>query len=212
MIVGERVFDFGGDLGEHFLGIQGGDGVAGDIVDEHQLLRFLLLCGEEAGVFDGDGGFAGEHAEELDVAFVESAFLRAVHGHHAHGLVVEYERNGAHRAGLFVGLKTEARGFFGELFADQQWLNGANYMFRQVITHGARSFGLALAVDDLDFKADLFRFAMVVGDEEAVDVEQALHFGIDAFEERIWFEGGAQGAADFVQNVQLFAAACGLLD
>ena len=89
VIVGERVFDFGGDLGEHFFGIQSGDGVAGDIVDQCELLGFSLLFGEEAGVFDGDGGFAGEDAQQLDVAFIESAFLRAVDGHHADGLVVQ---------------------------------------------------------------------------------------------------------------------------
>ena len=212
VIVGKRVFDFGGDLGEHLFGIQSSDGVAGDIVDQRELLGFLLLFGEEAGVFDGDGGFAGEDAQQLDVAFIESALLRAVDGHDADGLVVQNQRHGAHRAGLFIGLKTQARGFFGELFADQQRLGGANHVFREVIARGPRSFGLALAFDHFDFEANLFGFAIVEGDEEAIDVEQPLHFGIDATEKRVGFEGGAQGAADFVQDVEFFAAARSLLD
>jgi hypothetical protein len=186
--------------------------VAGDVVDESQLLGFFLLRGEEAGVFDGDGGFAGEDTQQLDVAFIERAFLQAMHGHHTDGLIIQDERNGADRTGLFLRFKTEARGFFSELLADQERLNGANYMFREVIAGGACAFGLAHAFDDFDFEANLFRFAVVVGDEEAVDVEQALHFGINAFEECVGLEGGAQGTANFVQDVKLFAAARGLLD
>ena len=98
------------------------------------------------------------------------------------------------------------------MFADQQWLGGANYVFREVIARGPCSFGLALAFDDFDFEANLFGFAIVEGDEEAVDVEQPLHFGIDATEKSVGFEGGAQGAADFVQDVEFFAAARSLLD
>ncbi len=97
--------------------------------------------------------------------------------------------------------ETHACGFLGELFADQERLNGPDDVFGEVIAHRPCSFGLTYAVDYFDFKANLFRLAIVIGDEQTVDVEQALHFGIDAFEERVWFEGGAQRAADFVQNV-----------
>ena len=56
------------------------------------------------------------------------------------------------------------------------------------------------------------RVRVVEGDEEAADVEHAAHFRINPLEQRVEIERGAERAADFIQDVQLFAAARGLLD
>ena len=48
--------------------------------------------------------------------------------------------------------------------------------------------------------------------KEAADVEHAAHLRIDAAQQRIEVERGAECAADVVEDVQLFAAARGLLD
>ena len=54
-----------------------------------QLARLFLLFGEQPRVFDRDARLAGQHAQQLHMAFVECALLVAVHGHHADWPVVE---------------------------------------------------------------------------------------------------------------------------
>ena len=105
VIVVEMLFHFGGDLREHLVGIERGDGVAGDVVDQGELARFFLLLLEEPRVFHGDAGFAGQDAQEFHMALVERVFLRAVHGHHADGAVVANQRDGADRAESAQGSK-----------------------------------------------------------------------------------------------------------
>ena len=158
VIVGESVFDFGGDLGEHFFGIQRGDGVAGDVVDQRQLLRFLLLFGEEAGVFDGDGGFAGEHAQAIRRGLRRRrAPARCARPSRRSAWLYKIRGTAQIEPACRFGVETQARGFFGELLADQQRLGGADHVFGEMISRLAGSLGLALAVVDFDFKAQLAR-------------------------------------------------------
>ena len=175
-------------------------------------LGFLLLFGEEPRVFDGDGRLAGQYAEELHVTFVKRAFLLAVHGHGADGVIVQNERNRADRTGVAGRLDAEALHFFLELIADQKRLRRLNNILGQVFARRARAFGKAFAIHDVQFEADLTGLFVVEGNEHASDVQQALHLRINALEEGVRLEGRAQRPADLIQNVQLFAAPRRLLN
>jgi len=98
MVVGEAVFELLGDLGQHFIGIERGDGVAGDKIQKIEMARLGALFLEEAGVFNGDAGFAGEHAKKLKMAFVEGAILIGEDAQRANGVIVGDQRNSAEGA------------------------------------------------------------------------------------------------------------------
>src|SRR5260221_5956215 len=74
VVVVEAIFELFGDFGEDLVGIKGGDRVAGNKIEQAEVAGFGALVLEEAGVFDGDAGFAGEDAEEVEGAFLVGAF------------------------------------------------------------------------------------------------------------------------------------------
>ena len=151
--------------------------------------------------------------EKLHVAIVERLFLWAVHRHHAHGAIVKNQGHGAHGAhGL---AKPRSRGAAipaRELLAHQQRLARAHDILDHVVPGRARALRKPLAIPHFNFETNLVGLRVVEGDEKAGDVQDAAHFRIDALEQRIEVEGRAERAADFVEDVQLFAAARGLLD
>ena len=62
------------------------------------MARLGALFLEEAGVFNGDAGFAGEHAKKLEVAFVEGAIFIGEDAQRANGVIVGDQRNTTERA------------------------------------------------------------------------------------------------------------------
>ena len=123
------------------------------------------------------------------------------------GSIVQNQRNGAKGGAFPCRLESLPQNFVGEIIANQQRLPRADQVLHQMIPDRARALGKAHPVHDFDFEADFFRFVILEGDEEAADVEQAPHFRIDSFEQRIQIERRAERAADFVQNVKLLGAA-----
>src|SRR6202034_4393065 len=95
---------------------------------------------------------------------------------------------------------------------DKQRLSGAHDVLDQMVAGRARAFRQPLAVNHFHFEADLACARMIEGDEKAADVQHAAHFRINAAQQRTKVERGAERAANVVQDVQLFAAARGLLD
>ena len=101
--------------------------------------------------------------------------------------------------------------FFCDPLANQDGLAILDDVLDQVIAGGARAFRQAGFVVNFKFEVHVRLARLIEGDIEAAHVEQAAHLAVNSFEERIGFERGAEDAADFVQDVQLFAAARSLL-
>jgi len=75
-----------------------------------------------------------------------------------------------------------------------------------MISGGANSFGQPVALQYINFKSHLLSLVIVECDEKAAHIEQALHLGINAIEQRIRLKRRAQRPSYFIQNVELFAA------
>ena len=80
-----------------------------------------------------------------------------------------------------------------------------------MIAGGAGALGLALPSDHFEFDAEVLALGVRDGDVEIGSFEEPLHLGIDFFQQGVGFERGAERLADFVQHVQLFRAAPGVL-
>ena len=74
--------------GQHFFGIQGGDGVAGNVVQKREVAGFGLLLAEQARIFDGDTGLAGQYTHQFQMTFVVEVLLQSPQRHHTDDLVI----------------------------------------------------------------------------------------------------------------------------
>src|SRR5260221_4836515 len=77
VVVVEAIFELPGDFGEDLVGIKGGDRVAGNQIEQAEVAGFGALVLEEAGVFNGDAGFAGADAQGVEVSLIVDALLVA---------------------------------------------------------------------------------------------------------------------------------------
>ena len=96
----------------------------------------FLFFSEQPGVLHGDAGRIGEHAHQLDLAFVIHPLVRAEHGHHADGPVVEHDRNAAETADFLKRGNAQAVRLVAEPLADQQRFAGAEDVFGQPVSQG----------------------------------------------------------------------------
>ena len=78
--------------------IQRGYGITRNGIEQGQMPRFGALFVEETRVFDSDAGFAGKHAEQLEVTFIEGPLVVREHRHGANGMVVGHQGNAAKAA------------------------------------------------------------------------------------------------------------------
>ena len=212
MVVGEALFELFGDFCEHLVGIERADGMAGNVVEQRQVARAGLLFLEQARVLNGDAGFAGQHAHQFEMSLVKHALLRAVRDHHADGAIMEHQGHSAETSHTLNGLDPQAVHFGREILADEQRLAGANQIFGQVIPHGAGALRQTHAFAHFQFELDFVVNGVVPGHVKIVHVKEPLHLFPNLAEQRIHVQRGAEGAADLVQDVQLFGAPGGLLD
>ena len=201
-----------GDFGEHLVGIQRGDSVARDGVEQGQVPRLGALLVKETRVFDSDAGFAGQHAEQLEVTFVEGALVFREHRHGADGMVVSHQGNAAEAAAGANGFDPQFFYLVDVILPDQHRLPRSNQILGKVISCRARAPGHAVSGNDFQIKTKFVAERVQLGDVEVFHVEQPAQFFPDFLGEVFLLQRGAQDAADFVEHVQLFRAAGSLLD
>src|SRR5437667_2972207 len=173
VVVGEADFELLGDFGEHFVGIERGDGVARDVIEEGQVARLGALIVKEARVFDGDACLAGENAEQLEVAFVEETLLIGEHSHGADGGVISDQWNAAEAAAFTNGLNAELARLGDVIVADEDGLARANDVLGEEVADRARAVRHARAVDDLEVGVQLITERVERGNIKIFDVEEA---------------------------------------
>src|SRR5271157_2555185 len=212
MVVGEAVFELLGDFGQHFIGVERGDGVAGDEIQEIEMARLGALFLEEAGVFNGDAGFAGEHAKKLQVAFVKGAILIGEDAQRANGVIIGNQRNSAEGARSAQSIDAEFADFGEIVFANENGLPGAQDVLGEVIAGGARAFRHAHAINHFQLKLDSIAQGIRGREIEILHIEEAAQLFPDFAEKIFLIESGTEGAADFIENVEFLGAARGLLD
>jgi hypothetical protein len=174
--------------------------------------RFGPLFVKEAGVFDGDAGFAGEHAEQFEVALVKSALVVGENGHGADGVVVSHKGNAAETASLADGFDAELFDFIDIIFANQNRLPRSNDVFGEMVSGGARAPRHAIAGDDFQFKAKFVVHRIELSDVEIFNVKEAAQLLPNFLGELLSLQRRAEDAPDFVEHVQFFGAARSLLD
>src|SRR5690348_12548701 len=212
VVVGESSFQLLGDFREHLVGIQRGDGVARNGIEQRQVARFGALFVEETSVFDGDAGFAGEHAEQLEMALIKSALVVGENGHGADGVVISHKGNAAKTASLANGFDAELSDFIDIIFANQNRLARSNDVFGEMVSGRANTAGHAIAADDFQLKAKFVVDGIELGDIEVFDIEEAAQLFPDFFAEFFSMQSGTEDAPDFVEHVQFFGAARSLLN
>ena len=212
VVVSEAGLQLLGDFGEHLVGIQRGDGVARDGVEQGQVPRLGALLVKEARVFDSDAGFAGQHAEQLEVTFVEGALVVGEHRHGADGTVVSHQGNSAETAAVADGFDSEFLYLGDVILPDQHRLPRSNEILGKVVSCRARAPGHAVSGDDFQIKTKFVAERIQLGDVEVFHVEEPAQLFPDFLGEVFLLQRGAQDAADFVEHVQLLRAARSLLD
>src|SRR5208337_16357 len=196
MVVGEAVFELLGDLGQHFIGVERGDSVARDEIQEIEMARLGALSLEEAGVFNGDAGFAGEHAKKLKVAFVEGAILIGEDAQRADGVIVGNQRNSAEGAQGTQSIDAEFADFGEIVFANENGLAGAQDVLGEVIAGGARALRHTHAINHFQFKLDGVARGIGSCEIEILHIEKAAQLFPDFAEEIFLIEGGTEDAAE----------------
>ena len=137
MVVREARLQLLRNLGEHFIGIQRGDGVSRNCVQQRKMPRLRPLFLEEARVFHRNRGFARQHAQQFEMAFVERALLVGKYGHRADGAVIRDQRNAAETTAVANWLNSEFLRFLDVILPNQHGLPRPDDVLRDVISHGA---------------------------------------------------------------------------
>ena len=171
VVVGEELLKLSRNVGQHLIGVQRRDGVARDVVQQRKLPRLGLLFAEQPRVFQRDPGLAGEHAHELEVAFIEEPLLQAVHRHDADGAATLHQRHAAKAAHLPERIRAQLARLLGKILSDQQRLLSADQVLSQVVAGRARALRQACPVGYLELEADFFPCRVVKGDIEIANVE-----------------------------------------
>ena len=126
----QSLFQFFRDLGEHFIRVERGNDVAGNVVEQRQVARFRPLLAEQPRIFQSDDRFAGQHAHHFQVPDVERAFLGTLQDHGSDGPLVQQQRHAAEAALVrILRFQTQLAHFFGVIFADQDGLARAHQVF-----------------------------------------------------------------------------------
>src|SRR5260370_5221494 len=167
---------------------------------------------EQARVFDGDAGFTGEHAEQLEMTLIKCALVIGKYGHGANGMVVGHQGDAAKTASSAKRLYTKLLDLGDIVFADQNGLARSNEVLREMVSGGTRASGHAIATDDFQLKAKFVAERVQFGDVNILDVEEPAQFFPDLLAKLFFLQCGTENTADFVEHVQLFGAPRSLLD
>src|SRR5215470_4901422 len=212
VVVSEAGLQLFCDFRQNFIGIEGGDRIARDHVQEAEVARFGSFFLEKAGVFNGDTSFASEYAQNFEMTFVVGAFFVGEEAQRADRVIVSDEGDTAERASGANRLDAQFADFVDEILANQNRLARPQYVFGQVIARRPRSLCLAYALDGVEFEMNQIAGHVVGGKIDILSIEQSAQFLPDFAEEIFLVEGGTESAADFIQDMQLFGAAGGLLN
>src|SRR5262249_680454 len=212
VIVGEAGFELLGNFGEHLVGVERSDGVAGDIVEQREMPSFGAFLVEQSGVFNGDTGLAGKDAEKFEMSFVEGTLVLREDRHGTDGMVVSHERHTHKAATAQEGLDAELADLVGIVLTDQDGLAGANDVLGDVIARGTCALGHVFAVDDFDVEDHFVADGIERANIEILDIEEAAQLFPNFTEQIFLVERGAQSAADFIEDVEFFGTARSLLD
>src|ERR1700730_5415888 len=96
--------------------------------------------------------------------------------------------------------------------AKEKWLPGAYDVFDDVVARRPRSLCQTLTLGHFDLEPHFLAVLVVESDKEAANVENTAHFRRNPFQQCIKLERRAEGAPNFIQNVELLAATRRLLD
>src|SRR5579859_5741427 len=203
VVVGQAGFELLRDFRQHFVGIQGGDGVARNRVEQREMTRLGALFVEKAGVFDGDTRFAGEHAHQLKMPLIKRALVIGKDCHGADGVVIRYERDAAVATAIAERIHAEFFSFGDIVIADEYRLPGTNDVFGDVIAGGPAARRLGSAADDFQIELHLIAKRIQRSDVKILDVKKAAQLLPNLAEELFLVESGAEGAANFVEDVKL---------
>src|SRR5580704_2703214 len=212
VIVGQARFELLGNFGEHFIGIERGDGIAGNRVQKRKMAGLGAFLMEQARILNGDTGLAGQHAHEFEVALVKCALMVGKDGHGADGVVVSDQRHAAEAAMLQNGFDTELFDFGGVVFANKHGLTRTDDVLRDVIARRAATRRSEDAVGHLDIEAHFVAKRVQRANIKILDVKKAAELFPDFAQEIFLVESRAEGPANLVEDVQLLGAAGGLLD
>src|SRR5690348_2562794 len=212
VVVGQAGFELFRDFRQHFVGIQGGDSVSRNRVQQGEMTRLGALFVEKARVFDGDTRFAGEHAHQLQMPLIKRALVIGKNGHGADGVVIRYERHAAVATAVAERIHAEFFGFHDIVIADEHRLPCTDDVFSNVVAGGPAAWRLGCAADDLQIELHLIAKRFQRGDVKVLDIKKAAQLLPNLAEELFLIESGAEGAANFVEDVKLFGSAGSLLD
>ena len=129
---------------------------------------------------------------------VEKALFHAQRDHHRDRLPVKHHRGPAVATHWTERHQPSPAHLRVKILADQNRLAGAQHVFGNMVSRGPRAFRQALAIFDLQLVAHFAARLVVHRDEKVIDVQQALHLGINFFKQRFGVQRRAQRAADFV--------------
>jgi hypothetical protein len=73
--LGQAALQLLGDLGEHLVGIQRGDGVSRNSVEQREVARLGALFLKQPCILNGDARFAGQHAHQFEMPFVKGVVV-----------------------------------------------------------------------------------------------------------------------------------------
>jgi len=78
VVVGKSRLQLPGNFREHLVGVQRGNGVAGNSVEQGQVARFGAFFVKETRVFDGDAGLVCEGGRKVDLFIRERLDCRSL--------------------------------------------------------------------------------------------------------------------------------------
>src|SRR5262247_3621378 len=143
------------------------------------------------------------------MTFVKGLVLIGKNGHGADGAVVSDQGDAAETALTANRIDIQLVHFVQEMVADQDGLPGSNDVFGQKIAGRAGPGRYAHATDDLQLETHFVAPGIERGDIEVFHVEQPAKFLPYLAEQILLVEGGAEGPADFVEDMKLLGTARG---
>ena len=200
------------DFREHLVGIQGRNRVARNVVQQREMARFRAFLVEKPRVLDGNAGFAGQDAQQLEMSFIEGAVGVREDGHRANRVVVSHQRNSAEAASRPRRLYPKLLHFFGVMLPNQDRLPRPYDVFGDVIAHGLRPLRHEHSVDHFEVKSEFVANRVKRSDIKILHVEEPPQLLPNLPQQIFLVQGGAERATDFVQHMQLFRAARSLLN
>src|SRR5579872_1287876 len=212
VILRQARFELLGNLGQHFVGVERGDGITRNGVEKRKMTRFGALLVEEPRVFDGNACLAGEHTHEFKMPLVKRALVFGKHGHRADGVVIRDKRHPAEAAVLQDRLDAKFFDFGDVVIANKHRLTRTDDVLRDIVACGTAARRSEDAVCHFYIKPHFVTKRVERANVKILDIKQAAELFPDFVEEILLVESRAEGAPNLVEDVKLLGAAGGLLD